>query len=209
MDKQQIRGFILGGAAGLLLAASIYSKNEYAGDIPPRVSTEIDSCVESKYGSLLVVPAPSPNFRVPDCPRSIEGIVIHSTEGEMPGTLNWLTSRKSGVSSHYLIDQEGIVYQLVDDANVAWHVGKSNTWSIGIELEGFAHKDGFEFTDVQYDKLVFLSALLMDRYGISANRIYTHADITKLFGGTTHTDPGENFDIERFKKQLTIVRNSS
>lgn len=72
---------------------------------------------------------------------------MHATGGT--NSLEWLTtSPLSAVSSHLLIDKDGDVHRLVEDAGVAYHAGVS-TWSrygsvgfpsvnevsLGIELE--------------------------------------------------------------------------
>jgi hypothetical protein len=41
---------------------------------------------------------------------------------------------KRGISSHFVIDNDGTIYQMVDPAYVAWHAGKYNKDSIGIDL---------------------------------------------------------------------------
>ena len=58
------------------------------------------------------------------------------------GALDRLTSPDAGVSAHYLVDEDGTTYQLVDEEMRAWHAGKSrwrgikdvNSASIGIEI---------------------------------------------------------------------------
>ena len=62
-----------------------------------------------------------------------------------------LCSFRSKVSSHFLINQQGKIYRLVLDNQVAWHAGKScwgkysnlNKNSIGIELVNKGHKFGY------------------------------------------------------------------
>ena len=74
----------------------------------------------------------------------IQLIIIHYTA--LKNTLDaiaHLCNKENKVSSHYLISQKGIVYNLVDDKLRAWHAGLSfwqdykdiNSISIGIELD--------------------------------------------------------------------------
>ena len=44
--------------------------------------------------------------------------------------------KKKGISSHFVIDNDGTIYQMVDTANEAWHAGngKVNRASIGIDI---------------------------------------------------------------------------
>lgn len=45
---------------------------------------------------------------------------------------NILTKR--GVSSHFVIDNDGTIYQMLDTNHVAWHAGAVNKYSIGIDF---------------------------------------------------------------------------
>ena len=85
---------------------------------------------------------PSPNHDARPADTAITCIVLHSTAGEYPGDLQWLTSTKSQVSAHYLIAPDGLIFRLVPEERRAWHAGLSrlngrddvNDFSIGIEL---------------------------------------------------------------------------
>jgi hypothetical protein len=51
--------------------------------------------------------------------------------------------KKKGISSHFVIDNDGTIYQMVDTANEAWHAGNGrvNRASIGVDLSnGFYTK---------------------------------------------------------------------
>jgi N-acetyl-anhydromuramyl-L-alanine amidase AmpD len=122
-----------------------------------------------------------------------------------------------GVSSHYLINREGVVYQLVPEEKKAWHCGGSimpapderegvNEFSIGIELMA-THDSGF--TEEQYDALAAICREIEKRWDI---KIYTgHENIAGKNAVTlglrreVKTDPGPLFDWEKFytMKQLT------
>jgi N-acetylmuramoyl-L-alanine amidase len=85
---------------------------------------------------------PSTNFDV----RRPQLIVLHYTEQEsVAQSLHTLRTRNRGgpVSAHYLIGDDGRIYQLVSDRDRAWHAGVGgwgtiddvNSASIGIELD--------------------------------------------------------------------------
>ncbi len=115
-----------------------------------------------------------------------------------------------GVSSHYLIDREGFIYQLVNDAMKAWHCGGSvmpepdsrqgvNDFSIGIELVALPASG---FTDEQYEALAFLCA---DREKVWPIRAYMgHEDVAGVravrmeLRNDVKIDPGPLFDWQRF-----------
>jgi len=76
-----------------------------------------------------------------------------------------------GVSSHYLIDRDGEIYNLVPEEMKAWHAGPSimpepdnrtgvNEFSIGIELSA-TERSGF--TEAQYGALRWLCAGIEER----------------------------------------------
>ena len=39
-----------------------------------------------------------------------------------------------GISTHFCIDNDGIIYQYLDTNDVGWHAGKVNNYSIGIDF---------------------------------------------------------------------------
>src|SRR5919199_4963549 len=53
--------------------------------------------------------------------RTIDGIVIHVTEGRFLGSVRWLANARSGGSAHFVVSKDGKVVQLVSVTNVAWH----------------------------------------------------------------------------------------
>ena len=109
-----------------------------------------------------------------------------------------LTSNKSQVSAHYLISKSGNVIKIVDEANTAWHAGKSkwknfinlNEQSIGIELVNKGHQFGYEsFSKKQISQLILLCKTLIRKYKIKKKNILGHSDIAPL----RKKDPGEKF----------------
>lgn len=94
-------------------------------------------------------------------------VVIHDTEGAMPGVLGWLADTPSPpatVSVHYLITKAGIVYQIGLDTWCTWHAGRTywadrapgvgvsdsgNRDMIGIELEHVTANQGTAYPAAQ------------------------------------------------------------
>ena len=132
----------------------------------------------------------------------VKYIVIHSTEGTtLEGALHHLN--KVGYSVHYIVDEHGGISQLVDEKNTAWHVGKiANPFSIGIEIVGVSSKPGFIFNKEQYESASLLSAYLINTYHLLPEKVAPHSYITKTNGGTTHQDPGPNFDWKNFNQEM-------
>lgn len=115
-----------------------------------------------------------------------------------------------GVSSHFIIDEDGKIFHLVDENDVAYHAGKSfwrgvdglNKNSIGIE---FFNPTPFEkkFSEMQLQSGLELARELITKYGIKAQNIVGHSDIaydpeTKLLD--RKQDPSHLFDWEFFAK---------
>ena len=74
----------------------------------------------------------------------IKLIVIHYTAlSNTKEAISYLCTKEKKVSAHYLISQDGVIYNLVNENFRAWHAGQSfwqdivdiNSFSIGIELD--------------------------------------------------------------------------
>ncbi|HEY6962651.1 MAG TPA: N-acetylmuramoyl-L-alanine amidase [Gaiellaceae bacterium] len=132
--------------------------------------------------------------------RKITTIVIHATEGgSLIGNVSWLTNDKAEASSHYVIDRDGTIVQVVPLHDIAWHSGNRtvNDHSVGIEHLGDTY-DPTGFTPAEYRSSAQLVAWLVRRYDIPVDRqhIIGHSQVPDpfhpgLFGGSDHhTDPG-------------------
>ena len=142
----------------------------------------------------------SPNYdRKKRVINSIQVIVIHYTGMQSEReSIEKLVNPSSKVSSHYLINRKGRVFNLVQDRLVAWHAGKScwrklknlNENSIGVELVNKGHKFGYtSFKKKQISSLIKLCKKLIKKYKISKKNIVGHSDIAPL----RKIDPGEKF----------------
>jgi N-acetyl-anhydromuramyl-L-alanine amidase AmpD len=141
---------------------------------------------------------------------ALDYVVIHSTEGTGQGAEAWMTNPKSKVSAHYLIHEDGSLVRLVDEQFNAYHAGKNaNGRSIGVEIAGFANKNGYRFSDAQYEACAKLLKNITDRHGLHREAIVTHGYVSKNLGGTDHTDPEPNFSMERLLRRYDdLVRDS-
>lgn len=140
---------------------------------------------------------PSPNHN----PRSAQVIVLHHTEMESAAAalLTLQTRNSTGrVSAHYLIGDDGRLYQLVDERERAWHAGASrwsgfadlNSASIGIELDN----DGTEpFSAAQIATLLKLLDDITARLDIPRHLVIGHGDIAP----TRKSDPSALFPWQR------------
>jgi N-acetylmuramoyl-L-alanine amidase len=140
---------------------------------------------------------PSPNFDERQLPVSM--IVLHYTGmPDMQSALDRLTSPEARVSSHYLVDEDGAIYRLVDESKRAWHAGKSrwrgiadvNSASVGIEIVNPGHEFGYRaFPDEQIASVIPLVADIKERHGIGRGNVVGHSDVAPA----RKEDPGELF----------------
>ena len=142
----------------------------------------------------------SPNFSRKKRPNnSIKIIIIHYTgmQSERESMIR-LCNPRSKVSSHFVINQNGKIYRLVQDNQIAWHAGKScwgkyknlNKNSIGIELVNKGHQFGYtNFKKRQLSSLIKICKSLIKKYKIKKRNIVGHSDIAPL----RKIDPGEKF----------------
>lgn len=148
---------------------------------------------------LAIEQHPSPNHgpRAPGKPVDI--LLLHYTGmASAERALTWLCDPASQVSSHYFIFEDGRVAQLVDEAERAWHAGRSvwagetdiNSRSVGIELAHPGHEFGYRaFAEPQIAALIALSHRILSRHPIPPPRVLAHSDVAPA----RKEDPGELF----------------
>jgi len=157
------------------------------------------------------------NYSIHDrAKKKIKFIVFHYTGMQSERvSIERLTSKKSEVSCHYLINREGEIIKLVNEKKIAWHAGKSkwknfvnlNNQSIGIELVNKGHQFGYEnFPKKQISKLALLCKILIKKYKIEKTNILGHSDVAPL----RKKDPGEKFPWKHLaKKKIGYWHNIS
>ena len=126
-------------------------------------------------------------------------IVLHYTGMETgQAALDRMRDPEAKVSAHYMVEEDGRIFRLVDEEKRAWHAGVSewagetdiNSISIGIEIVNGGHDfDLPVYPKAQIDAIISLTKEIMDRYGISPHRIVGHSDIAP----GRKQDPGEKF----------------
>lgn len=142
---------------------------------------------------------PSPNhgerkgFARPDC------IILHYTGmASAKSALDLLRDSRSEVSSHYFVDEDGTIFQLVPESRRAWHAGVGvwkgerdlNSASIGIEIVNPGHDGGLPpFAEAAIAATTALCRDIAKRHAIRPERILAHSDIAPQ----RKRDPGELF----------------
>ena len=140
----------------------------------------------------------SPNFNqrlVGSQPVQPCWLVLHATEMiSAQASLDWLCTPKSEVSAHYLIDEKGKIFNLVDEEQRAWHAGVSwwqgqsnlNSLSIGIELQNMPEEP---FAQEQITALIGLCQDIQTRRNLHPAAVLAHSDIAP----ERKRDPGPYF----------------
>jgi N-acetylmuramoyl-L-alanine amidase len=142
---------------------------------------------------------PSSNFEPRRGSAKPDLIILHYTGMKSSeAALKWLCNAQSGVSCHYLIDETGVIIQMVDEDQRAWHAGVAswkgatdiNSCSIGIEIQNPGHEFGYlDFTPAQVSAAIALCHDIAGRHAITRHRILAHSDVAPL----RKIDPGEKF----------------
>lgn len=141
---------------------------------------------------------PSPNFDAREEP--VSHLVLHYTG--MPtgrAAIDLLKAPRAKVSAHYVVEEDGTIFNLVPEAMRAWHAGISswrgksalNGASIGIEIVNPGHEWGYRaFPPAQMQAVLALCQGILRRHAIPARNVVAHSDIAP----NRKQDPGELFD---------------
>lgn len=147
------------------------------------------------------------------------GIAIHNTSNDASATneASYAARRTDGVSAHFYVDNTRVVQSLDTNAR-AGHAGsangngnaiaveitgtngKSRTWwennvawsELGRVLGYLIAKDP-DYADFQVRR----ASVAEMRSTPKVKALYSHDDMRRAWGGTTHTDPGEAFPWDR------------
>ncbi len=150
---------------------------------------------------MKIINTPSPNHDERSLPISM--LILHYT-GMSTGAaaLERMCDPTAKVSAHYMVEEDGQVFKLVDENRRAWHAGISswngetniNSASIGIEIVNGGHDFGLpHFPDIQIKSVISLCQDVIKRNNISDFGIVAHSDIAP----TRKQDPGEKFPWAR------------
>ena len=131
---------------------------------------------------------------------AIDTLLLHYT-GMRTGqdAVDRLRDPASRVSSHYVVEEDGLVWRLVPEERRAWHAGVSfwrghhalNDRSVGIEIVNPGHEWGYRaFPALQMASVCELCLGILARHAIPAVNVVGHSDVAP----DRKQDPGELFD---------------
>lgn len=143
----------------------------------------------------------SPNFDARRAPPDM--VVLHYTGMQTAAeALERMRDPAAKVSAHYMVDEDGRVFRLVDEERRAWHAGVSfwkgerdiNAVSIGVEIVNPGHEWGYRpFPAAQIEAVIRLLEDVRSRWTIPDSRILGHSDVAPA----RKQDPGELFPWRR------------
>ena len=129
-------------------------------------------------------------------PRNVvvDTVILHHTGDDAAGkTFN--TLKKRGLSVHYIIDRDGIIYYIVDESKMAQHAESWNARSIGIEIVNTG-RSNMKYTDEQYNSIKSLIKDIESRW--PSIKVDNEHVIGHYQGSTTGKwDPSPNFEWSR------------
>lgn len=159
--------------------------------------------IDSSFPDIAWCPSPNYDERQE---RAVDLLLLHYTGMESgAAALERMSDAASKVSAHYMIEEDGRVFQLVEERNRAWHAGQAfwagerdiNGCSIGIELVNPGHEFGYRnFPDTQMESLIALARDILTRHLIAPGRVLGHSDVAP----DRKQDPGERFDWARLAR---------
>lgn len=164
------------------------------------------------YGPAIWNPAHSTNYTASRS-AAVSAVTVHTTQGSYAGAISWFQNSTANVSAHYVIrSSDGQVTQMVRNAHTAWHVGNQNSYTLGIEHEGWVNNSSW-YTDAMYSASAALVRNFCSKYsaisctsaykGAASSGINVLATSVKIKGhqhytGQTHTDPGINWNWSKY-----------
>ena len=168
------------------------------------------------YGPATWNPAYSGNYTASRS-SAVSAVTIHTAQGSYAGTISWFKNSAANVSAHYVIrSSDGQVTQMVRHAHTAWHVGNHNSYTLGIEHEGYVDNSAW-YTSAMYDASAALVRHFCASYGaISCASAYSGAPSSGInvlptsvkikghqhFSSQTHTDPGIHWNWAGYYARL-------
>ena len=151
----------------------------------------------------------------------IKYIVIHyvGALGDARNNCEYYGGGNRNASAHYFVGFAGDIWQCVEDADIAWHVGASsyvhpecrNANALGIEMcvrkrdtshLGATDRDWY-FEDATVNAAAELTRYLMAKYNVPADHVIRHYDVTGKICPNPYVYNTTNHTWEEFKRLIS------
>lgn len=151
----------------------------------------------------------------------IKYIVIHyvGALGDARNNCEYYGGGNRNASAHYFVGFAGDIWQCVEDADIAWHVGASsyvhpecrNANALGIEMcvrkrdtshLGATDRDWY-FEDATVNAAAELTRYLMEKYNVPADHVIRHYDVTGKICPNPYVYNTTNHTWEEFKRLIS------
>lgn len=169
------------------------------------------------------------NFTDKNDAKRIKYIVIHyfGSLGTAEAVANYFANAYRGASAHYNLDEGEIIYQSVEDEDIAWHCGTYGTYyhpdcrnsnSLGIEVRPhkrstktmYATDQDWYFKPEIVDRLVEFTKAKMKEHNVPIERVIRHYDVThKICPNPFVVNAAAQAEWEAFKKRLVAAPSTS
>ncbi len=141
-------------------------------------------------------------------------LAIHETANPNATALNHVNLYSSGswqYAVQYVCDWTETVYHCVPDDRKAWAVGGGNSRCVNLEICHATNQDDF---NKAYDTAVLFAAWYLKKRGWGMDRLISHDDARRMWGGTDHTDPIDYFreygkSWQQFKEDVNRAMGSA
>lgn len=185
-------------AFALAIATAIASTSVMGAALPAFAYTQREQIVSAGHGRI------SPGY-----------LVVHETANPGASAANhvayWRNNQPSVEMAHYVMELDGsVVYHTQRDDTKAYHVGRGNAYTVGIEL---AHATNADDAGKQFDEAAKWCADYLKARDWGIDRLLSHNDCRFKWGGTDHTDPTGYFkqygrDWDMFKRRVLSYMNT-
>jgi N-acetyl-anhydromuramyl-L-alanine amidase AmpD len=173
------------------------------------------------YAADAFVQTPSCNYNSRNG-VAVTAVTVHTIQGSYAGAISWGQNCDANVSYHYVIRRsDGQITQMLCEINRGWHVGSENSYTIGLEHEGWVTNSD-NYTEPMYQASAHLVRDITNSgYGISAqrtsyfpwaattnyNNTSTPGSCVRIkghqhFPNQSHTDPGQYWNWDYYFKLL-------
>jgi hypothetical protein len=164
------------------------------------------------YGPALWNAAPSCNYSSRNG-SPVSAVTIHTVQGTYAGAISWGLNCNAQVSYHYVVrSSDGQITQMVLESNKAWHVGNENSYTIGIEHEGYVSNAAWYTQALYQSSANLVKDITQSGYGINPKRTYDGAGSTSTqllgncirikghqhYANQSHTDPGIHWNWNKY-----------